>query len=126
MVVGQGSLLAATPGFLPPDVSHPSQQEDGDQLTHLVAGSKSTFQQTGLASGQEYEVTVWAKKGKKLGPAVSRTLTTREYTSERDSLPSHRIGPRNGHFPKQRGPRHDIGRQIKQQQQLVSTTIHFP
>ncbi|XP_060707180.1 tenascin-X-like [Hemiscyllium ocellatum] len=74
---GPGSPLAATPGFLPPDVSHPSQQkEDGDQLTNLVAGSKSTFQQTGLASGQEYEVTVRAKKGKRLGPAVSRTLTT--------------------------------------------------
>ncbi|XP_059495442.1 tenascin-X-like isoform X4 [Stegostoma tigrinum] len=58
------------------EITFRALKEDDGQLTNLVAGSKSTFQQTGLASGQEYEVTLRAKKNKKLGPSVSRTLTT--------------------------------------------------
>ncbi|XP_067865490.1 tenascin-like isoform X1 [Heterodontus francisci] len=51
-------------------------KEDNGKLTNRVAGSKTSFQQTGLASGQEYEVTLQAEKDKKQGPGVSRTLTT--------------------------------------------------
>ncbi|XP_078422639.1 tenascin-X-like [Cetorhinus maximus] len=51
-------------------------KEDNGKLTNRLAGSKSSFQQIGLASGQEYEVTLRAEKDKKLGPAVSRTFTT--------------------------------------------------
>ncbi|XP_078073378.1 tenascin-like [Mustelus asterias] len=51
-------------------------KEDNDKLTKRLAGSKSSFQQTGLASGQEYQVTLRAQKGKKFGPAVSKTLRT--------------------------------------------------
>uniref|UniRef100_UPI00398E45AC tenascin-X-like n=1 Tax=Pristiophorus japonicus TaxID=55135 RepID=UPI00398E45AC len=51
-------------------------KEDNGKLTNRVTGSKTSFQQTGLASGQEYEVTLRAEKDKKLGPAVSTTFTT--------------------------------------------------
>ncbi|XP_069771709.1 tenascin-X-like [Narcine bancroftii] len=51
-------------------------KEDERTLTHRLAGSRSSFQQTGLASGQEYEVTLQAQKDKKLGMAVTRTFTT--------------------------------------------------
>ncbi|XP_072331721.1 tenascin-X-like isoform X3 [Scyliorhinus torazame] len=50
--------------------------EDNGKLTKRLAGTKSSFQQTGLASGQEYQVTLRAQKGKKFGTAVSKTLRT--------------------------------------------------
>ncbi|XP_038671561.1 tenascin-X-like [Scyliorhinus canicula] len=51
-------------------------KEDNGKLTKRLAGTKSSFQQTGLASGQEYQVTLRAQKGKRFGTAASKTLRT--------------------------------------------------
>ncbi|XP_055521562.1 tenascin-X-like [Leucoraja erinacea] len=51
------------------------KEEDG-RLTHHLSGSKTTFQQSGLGSGQEYQVTLQARLDKSLSKVVSRTFTT--------------------------------------------------
>ncbi|XP_062903996.1 tenascin-X-like isoform X2 [Mobula hypostoma] len=53
----------------------PLKEEDG-RLINKLGGSKTSFEQTGLASGQEYEVTLQAQKDKQLGAAITRTFTT--------------------------------------------------
>ncbi|XP_072115469.1 tenascin-X-like isoform X4 [Mobula birostris] len=53
----------------------PLKEEDG-RLINKLGGSKTSFEQTGLASGQEYEVTLQAHKDKQLGAAITRTFTT--------------------------------------------------
>ncbi|XP_072890094.1 tenascin-X-like isoform X3 [Hemitrygon akajei] len=53
----------------------PLKEEDG-RLINKLGGSRTSFEQTGLASGQEYEVTLQAQKDQQLGAAVTRTFTT--------------------------------------------------
>ncbi|XP_059827249.1 tenascin-X-like [Hypanus sabinus] len=53
----------------------PLKEEDG-RLINKLGGSRTSFEQTGLASGQEYEVTLQAQKDEQLGTAVTRTFTT--------------------------------------------------
>nr|XP_014347015.1 PREDICTED: tenascin-X [Latimeria chalumnae] len=53
----------------------PVKEEDGAITAHL-RGTASSYEQTGLAPGQQYRVTIRAERNRTLGTATTKTFTT--------------------------------------------------
>lgn len=55
------------------------KEEDGEILNSLDS-PETTFEQSGLGPGQEYEVKLEVVKNKKRGPPASKNIVTSEWT----------------------------------------------
>lgn len=54
-------------------------KEDEEEITKSLRRPETTYRQTGLAPGQEYEISLHIVKNNTRGPGLKRVTTTREY-----------------------------------------------
>lgn len=54
-------------------------KEDEGEITKSLRRPETTYRQTGLAPGQEYEISLHIVKNNTRGPGLKRVTTTREY-----------------------------------------------
>lgn len=66
------------PALIPLVLSFLQAEGVSPPFTARVPSSASTYDQRGLAPGQEYQVTVRALRGTSWGPPASKTITTSE------------------------------------------------
>lgn len=66
------------PALIPLVLSFLQTEGVSPPFTARVPSSASTYDQRGLAPGQEYQVTVRALRGTSWGPPASKTITTSE------------------------------------------------
>ena len=54
-------------------------KDDEEEITKSLRRPETTYRQTGLAPGQEYEISLHIVKNNTRGPGLKRVTTTREY-----------------------------------------------
>lgn len=56
------------------------QKEEDGEILNSLGRPETTFEQSGLGPGQEYEVKLEVVKNKKRGPPASKNIVTSEFS----------------------------------------------
>lgn len=63
-------------------------KEDEEEITKSLRRPETSYRQTGLAPGQDYEISLHIVKNNTRGPGLKRVTTTREYQHKVSTLHS--------------------------------------
>lgn len=65
------------------------QKEEDGEILNSLGRPETTFEQSGLGPGQEYEVKLQVVKNNKLGKPASKSVVTSEFTHSCSQLAYH-------------------------------------
>ena len=69
------------------------QKEENGEILNSLGQPETTFEQSGLGPGQEYEVKLEVVKNKKRGPPASKNVVTRESAPRFNEALGAALGP---------------------------------